>query len=79
MFMAMWNRMKSTSAQPEMLITSFLPTEELQRKELITIKLIIFVDVCVGFLSQRGETACRLRPVRGLPPPAFFFALAMQR
>ncbi len=38
--MDMWNRMKSTSTQPETLITSFLPTEELQRKQFIGIILL---------------------------------------
>ena len=33
MFIDMWKRMKSTRKQPEMLITNFLPNEELVKKQ----------------------------------------------
>jgi hypothetical protein len=32
-FIAMWKRRKSTRKQPEMLITNFLPKEELVKKQ----------------------------------------------
>jgi len=37
MFMDMWKRIKSTRKHPVTLITNFLPSEELDKKQLIMI------------------------------------------
>ena len=42
MFIDMWKRMKSTRNTPVTLITNFLPSEELDRKQLIMI-LICYI------------------------------------
>ena len=42
MFIDMWKRMKSTRNMPVTLITNFLPSEELDRKQLIMI-LICYI------------------------------------
>ena len=43
MFIDMWKRMKSTRNAPVTLMTNFLPSEELDRKQLIMILICLYL------------------------------------
>jgi hypothetical protein len=50
MFIDMWKRIKSTRKQPVMLITNFLPREELVRKQPIMFEICLFLlKICLRF------------------------------